>query len=283
MNHSNIKIILLFDLKESIVFQNFKKVQSFPFPSDRLCPRELRPLLTARIGFVAVKGKEGEYFEQGSNEGSRMIERIPLLRTGTRWARAGSISLSKRIQRERGNNVRARLSHSLFLFSSVSPRGGEVGIYTSVEPTVVWSQPLSSPPPFHRLSSQLLDPPLIFQRSQQASINREIFVTSCQRRKKDFITRNTPHISFFFPNESRLSTRHIRIHRIARWVILFFHTSVASRTSSSQLHSKPSCYTYREWRSVVLFARKIRLIPCLLCFSCFLCFFITEKVRIPFK
>lgn len=31
------------------------------------------------------------------------------------------------------------------------------------------------PPPFHRLSSQLLDPPLIFQRSQQASINREIF------------------------------------------------------------------------------------------------------------
>lgn len=140
------------------------------------------------------------------------------------------------------------------------------------------------PPPFHRLSSQLLDPPLIFQRSQQASINREIFVTSCQRRKKDFITRNTPHISFFFPNESRLSTWHIRIHRIARWVILFFHTSVASRTSSSsQLHSKPSCYTYREWRSVVLFARKIRLIPCLLCFSCFLCFFITEKVRIPFK
>lgn len=146
MNHSNIKIILLFDLKESIVFQNSKKVQSFPFPSDRLCPRELRPLLTARIGFVAVKGEEGEYFEQGSNEGSRMIERIPLLRTGTRWARAGSISLSKRWTWQQ--RARPSLSLTLFLFSSVSPRGGEVGIYTSVEPTVVWSQPLSSPLPF---------------------------------------------------------------------------------------------------------------------------------------
>lgn len=209
MNHSNIKIILLFDLKESIVFQNFKKVQSFPFPSDRLCPRELRPLLTARIGFVAVKGKEGEYFEQGSNEGSRMIERIPLLRTGTRRARAGSISLSKRIQRERGNNVRARLSHSLFLFSSVSPRGGEVGIYTSVEPTVVWSQPLSSPP---SLSSS-------FEPVARSAINFPTFSTSLDKprnfrdelsktQERFYYTQYAAHLVFLSKRIEIIDTTH---------------------------------------------------------------------------